>query len=163
MPRVVPCTTTYIRIVFSNIKYWFWRRSLCKQLMFISLKTSARARSHFCLDNNWFFIYSLSVAARRQRQIALGTFSHGTRISRITIRARYTFLAKSSRSGYCVQRATAGPRTRPPPGAVTGRARVSHVRSNTRDKTKTNVHSTQSFSQSPVRAINKASPKNGSN
>lgn len=49
MLRVVPkahVPTTYIRIVFSNIKYQFWRRSLCKQLMFISLKTSARDRSH---------------------------------------------------------------------------------------------------------------------
>lgn len=94
---IMPCTTTYIRIVFSNIKYWFWRRSLCKQLMFISLKTSARDRSHFCLDNNWFFIYSLSVAAARQRQIASGTFSHGTRISSTTVHVRYCFLAKSSR------------------------------------------------------------------
>lgn len=40
-----PCTTTYIRIVFSNIKYQFWRRSLCTQLMFISLK-HRRAPAH---------------------------------------------------------------------------------------------------------------------
>lgn len=112
--------TTYIRIVFSNIKYWFWRRSLCKQLMFISLKTSARDRLRFCLNNNWFLIYSLSVAARRQRQIALGAFSHGTRISSITVCVRYTFLAKSSRSEYCVWRGVRG-------ATVTERALVCHT------------------------------------
>lgn len=72
-----------------------------------------------------------------------GTFSHGTRISSITVRVRYTFLAKTLATDIVCGMRRAG-RTRPE------HARVSHVRSNTRDKTKTNVHSTQTFSQSPV-------------